>query len=31
MINTDHKDIAGKSAGEVARGIADFLSESLVV
>ena len=31
MINTDHKDIAGKSAGEVARGIANFLSESLVV
>ena len=31
MINTEHKDVAGKSAGEVARNIAQFLSETCVV
>ena len=31
MFNGDYKEIAGKSAGEVARGISDFLSQTLVV
>ena len=31
MINANHKEIAGKSAGEVARNIAKFLSRKLVV
>ena len=31
MFNEDYKEIAGKSAGEVARNIAEFLSRKLVV
>ena len=31
MFNADHNEIAGKSAGEVARNISDFLSQTLVV